>query len=260
MIKVEQVCKRFPLKDAKRVNQLNQSDPRIYGRFFNVLDNVNFSCQQGEILGLLGANGAGKTSLLRILSTALSPDSGQVLYQQQNAHQFKATVRKKIGFLSGSTGLYDKLTGLENLQYFAKLFGMDDEQFEASLANLNQALDMGDYLNRRYQDYSTGMKQKVAIARAVIHQPDYVIFDEPTTGLDIAACEVVLQFMAQLKEQGKAVIFSTHHLDEVERLCDRVCIIERGKAVFEGDLTQLKQSANESTLQPAVLKLMQSSR
>ncbi|WP_111977901.1 ABC transporter ATP-binding protein [Algibacillus agarilyticus] len=256
MIEVKQISKRFPLKDAKLVNKVANDDPRVKGRFFNVLNNVSFHCQQGEVLGLLGANGAGKTSILRTLSTALTPNSGHVLYEGLDAHENKLAIRKNIGFLSGTTGLYERLTGRENLAYFAKLYGVKDNDFKRVLDELTEQLGMASFLDRRFSDFSTGMKQKIAIARAVIHEPKVIIFDEPTTGLDIAASEVVLSFMTRLKEQGTPIIFSTHHLAEVERLCDRVCIIHQGEAKFEGSIDELNHLTGHDILQKSILSVM----
>ncbi len=257
MIEFNAVSKRFALNDAKLVNQLHQNDPRVKGRFFNTLDDVSFHCKSGEVLGLLGANGAGKTTILRLLSTALTPDKGEVKYNGVVAHKNLTQVRKQIGFLSGTTGLYERLTGRENLAYFAKLFGLSDDDFNYQLQMISEQLSLSAYLDRRFSDYSTGMKQKLAIARAVIHKPKLVIFDEPTTGLDIAASEVVLNFMSELKNQGIPLIFSTHHLEEVKRLCDRVCIIAQGKNCFEGNLEQLKDESGVDNLQQAILAKME---
>ncbi|AWB67761.1 ABC transporter [Saccharobesus litoralis] len=256
MIEVNNVSKHFPLKDAKLVNQVAKSDPRVKGRHFHALNNVSFHCKQGEVLGLLGANGAGKTSMLRTLSTALQPNSGQVLYDGLDAHKNKLAIRKQIGFLSGSTGLYERLTGRENLAYFAQLFGVEKQQFNGRLEQLIEQLDLAKFIDRRFVDYSTGMKQKIAIARAVIHEPKLVILDEPTTGLDIAASEVVLSFIEKLKQQGVPVIFSTHHLAEVERLCDRICVIHQGQTCFEGTIQELTQYTQQTILQQAILSIM----
>lgn len=240
MICVQSLAKKFALPDKKKQKADAAVDPRQKGRFFHSLQDVSFHCEQGQVLGLLGPNGAGKTTTLRILSTALSADSGNILVGEEDLTNKPEVLRQKIGFLSGSTGLYGRLTGRENIAYFGELHGMSSRAIRARIDELAEELDMSQYLDRRCESFSTGMKQKVAIARAVVHEPQVVILDEPTTGLDIMATQTVLSFIQRLKANSVSVIFSTHHLDEVEALCDKVCVVNQGKSCFFGDFSQFK--------------------
>lgn len=235
MIHVNQLCKKFELADPGKLQQQEQQDPRLQGRFFYSLQDVNFHCARGQVLGLLGPNGAGKTTTLRVLSTALIADSGSIVVDDDDLTFKPHLLRKKLGFLSGSTGLYHRLTGRENIQYFGELHGLSQSVITTRIAEIADELDMHSFLDRRCDTYSTGMKQKTAIARAVIHQPEVVILDEPTTGLDIMATQTVLAFIERLKQRQVAVIFSTHHLDEVQTLCDKVCVIHQGRTTFNDD-------------------------
>ncbi|ABG41459.1 ABC transporter related protein [Paraglaciecola sp. T6c] len=246
MIEIVGLAKKFSVENPKKLSEQERKDPRLKGRFFHSVIDVSFTCQQGEVLGLLGPNGAGKTTTLRMLSTALKPDSGSITINGTDVLQDPVMARKKIGFLSGSTGLYGRLSGRENIEYFAKLHGMTPVQIKHKMEALAELLDMHTFLDRRSENFSTGMKQKVAIARAVVHDPEVVILDEPTTGLDIMATQTVLRFIRGLKEQGTPVIFSTHHLDEVSELCDRVAVIDQGLSKFDGELKAFTQLADGS--------------
>lgn len=256
MLKLEGISKRFLLNQADKISQAGLTDSRIKGRYFQALDNISFTCQSGEVLGLLGANGAGKTTLLRILSTALMPEQGYIEFNQQAVTNKINHYRKQIGFLSGSTGLYERLSGYENLIYFARLYGLSKAESANRIKQLSIELKLADFLHRRLSEYSTGMKQRIAIARAVLHQPKLVILDEPTTGLDIIAKEVILDFIRYLNKQGISVIFSTHDMSEVALLCHRVCLIDQGKVKFIGSLEQLTEQTQTPELHQAVLSLM----
>lgn len=238
LIRVQNLAKSFSLPDKKKRDPKIDADPRHQGREFHSLLDVSFHCKKGEVLGLLGPNGAGKTTTLRILSTALTPNAGHIFVGDEELTHHPERLRQKIGFLSGSTGLYGKLTGRENIAYFGELHGMSPSAIQSRIAYLADELDMTAYLDRRCDSFSTGMKQKVAIARAVVHEPEVVILDEPTTGLDIMATQTVLKFIERLKANAVSVIFSTHHLDEVEALCDEVCIIDKGQVCFLGTFKQ----------------------
>ncbi|GAC35400.1 ATP-binding cassette domain-containing protein [Paraglaciecola polaris] len=246
MIEIVGLGKKFSVENPKKLSEQERKDPRLKGRFFHSVVDVSFACQPGQVLGLLGPNGAGKTTTLRMLSTALKPDTGSVHINGTDVLQNPIVARKKIGFLSGSTGLYGRLTGRENIEYFAKLHGISQAQFVARIDELADLLDMHTFLDRRSENFSTGMKQKIAIARAVVHQPEVVILDEPTTGLDIMATQTVLSFIRGLKKQGIPVIFSTHHLDEVSELCDCVTVIDQGVSKFNGSLSDFSQLADGS--------------
>lgn len=236
MIKIQELSKKFKVENPKKLSEQDKKDPRLSGRFFHSVKNVSLECDKGQVLGLLGPNGAGKTTTLRMLSTALKPDSGSIIIDHVDVLKSPVLARKKIGFLSGSTGLYGRLSGRENIQYFGRLNGMSEDAIANKIDEIADQLDMHSFLDRRSENFSTGMKQKTSIARAVIHSPDVVILDEPTTGLDIMAAKTVIDFIKDLKQKGTPVIFSTHHLDEVTELCDHITVIDHGLTTFSGEL------------------------
>ena len=238
MIEIQQLAKKFKVENPKKLSEQDKKDPRLKGRFFHSVKDVSLRCEKGQVLGLLGPNGAGKTTTLRLLSTALTPDSGSIIIDDVNVVKSPILARQKIGFLSGSTGLYGRLTGRENIQYFGRLNGMNEKAINARIDEIAMQLDMHTFLDRRSETYSTGMKQKTSIARAVVHSPDVVILDEPTTGLDIMAAKTVIDFIKDLKQQSIPVIFSTHHLDEVTELCDHIAVIDKGISTFDGTLNE----------------------
>lgn len=256
MIEIKQLAKKFKVENPKKLSEQEKKDPRLKGRFFHSVQDVSFTVGKGQVMGLLGPNGAGKTTTLRMLSTALQPDAGSVQINGVNVMTNPLLARQKIGFLSGSTGLYGRLSGRENIEYFAQLHGMSKSQITQRIAQLSRMLDMDSFLDRRCENFSTGMKQKTAIARAVVHSPDVVILDEPTTGLDIMATQTVLDFIRSLKQDAVPVIFSTHHLDEVAELCDKVTVINNGSSCFEGSLQQF-QDLSSGSLHDAFLTSIQ---
>lgn len=219
------------------------------------VNNISFKVNEGEIVGLLGENGAGKTTTLRLLATMLRPTGGTADINGIDLASEPDKVRNQIGILfGGEVGLYDRLTARENIMYFAKLNGMDDDEAEKSIRNLSSALEMDDFIDRRVGKFSRGMKQKVAIARSIVHNPKVVLFDEPTTGLDVSASKMVHDFILNCKKEKRAIIFSSHTMQEVEKLCDRVVIIHKGKIVEDDTIEGLKEKYNED-LEEIFLKL-----
>ncbi len=255
MIEIKQLAKKFKVENPKKLSEQDKKDPRLKGRFFHSVKDVSLRCEQGQVLGLLGPNGAGKTTTLRMLSTALQPDAGSITLGDVDVIKDPVTARKKIGFLSGSTGLYGRLTGRENIAYFGRLNGMNESMITARLNEIADQLDMHSFLDRRSENFSTGMKQKTSIARAVIHSPEVVILDEPTTGLDIMAAKTVIDFIKDLKQKGVPVIFSTHHLDEVTELCDHITVIDHGTTTFDGVLSDFVALAPDN-LHEAFMKTL----
>ena len=256
MIEVSALKKRFKLTKDHKVNNQDKKDPREEKDYFHSVRDVSFKCNQGEVLGLLGPNGAGKTTTLRMLSTALSPDAGDITINGINVVKKPLEARKKIGFLSGSTGLYGRLTAKENIEYFARLHGMSKQAVKQRCDELFEMLDMHSFLDKRAEHLSTGMKQKTNIARAVVHNPEVVVLDEPTTGLDIMTTQTVISFIQNLKSQGTPVIFSTHHLDEVALLCERVSVIDKGVSCFDGTIAEFKQQGGSEQLNQAFLNIL----
>ncbi|OUS30791.1 ABC transporter [Thalassotalea sp. 42_200_T64] len=256
MISVENLTKTFQIKANKKNSLSSTKDPRQQGKQFHALTDVSFHCKKGEVLGLLGPNGAGKTTALRILSTALKPDSGAIIVNDVDVVKKPKVAKQKIGFLSGKTGLYGRLTARENIEFFAKLHGVSDEFLKNDAEEIYQYLDITSYLDRRVEHLSTGMQQKVSIARAVIHKPEVLVLDEPTTGLDIMATETILEFVQLMRGQGTAVIFSTHHLDEIALLADRVSVINQGRTCFDSTVADFKQQAPDGDLRRAFMNVL----
>jgi sodium transport system ATP-binding protein len=204
------------------------------------VDDVSFSCRPGEIYGLLGANGAGKTTALRILATILAPSEGTAIVAGYDVTKYPQIVRSKVGFLSTATALYGRLSALEMVEYFGRLHGLDPSTLRRRIDEIFARLGMNDFRERRCDKLSTGMKQKVSIARTLVHDPSVMIFDEPTVGLDIMAARTIAGFIRECRDAGKTVVFSTHVMSEVEKLCDRVGIIHDGKLLAEGTLAELR--------------------
>ena len=203
---------------------------------------VSFTCRPGYVFGLLGRNGAGKTTTLRMLATILVPTGGTAVVAGYDIVQKPAEVRRRIGYLSGDTKLYDRLTGRELLEYFGALAGMPKSAIGARVEELTAPFGLADLLDTRIGKMSTGMKQRVSIARVVFHDPQVLIFDEPTAGLDVIGARNVLRLIQDLKGKGRTVIFSTHIMTEAERICDEIAIIERGAILTEGSLETVRGS------------------
>jgi sodium transport system ATP-binding protein len=213
------------------------------------VEGVSFSCGPGKIYGLLGANGAGKTTTLRILATILEPTSGTTKIAGFDVVEEPEKVRAHVGFLSTATALYGRLTAREMVEYFGRLHGLDESQLHQAVAGLAETLDMTEFLDRRCEKLSTGMKQKVSIARTLVHDPPVMIFDEPTLGLDVMAARTISGFIRQCRERGKTVIFSTHVMTEAEKLCDRIAIIHHGRILAEGTLAELRDRFGKQDLE-----------
>lgn len=211
--------------------------------------NVSFSCPPGKVFGLLGNNGAGKTTTLRMLATILQPSSGTARVAGFDILEKPADVRRSIGYLSGETKLYDRLTGRDLLRYFGALAGMPHAAIEARMEALRKPFRLDDLLDKRVGKMSTGMKQRLSIARVVFHDPQVLIFDEPTAGLDVFGARAVLSLVEDLRAKGRTVIFSTHIMTEAERICDEIAIIEKGSILAQGTLDDLRRRAGKTTLE-----------
>jgi sodium transport system ATP-binding protein len=239
MIEVHHLTKTF--KDKKR------------GVIAAVSD-VSFTCQPGRIYGLLGANGAGKTTTLRLLATLLKPVTGTITVAGHDAAAEPEKVRAHVGFLAASTALYARLTAREMIAYFGELNGMSNAAIKARIQVLADELDMHDFLDRRCDKFSTGMKQKTSIARTLIHDPAVMIFDEPTLGLDVMTARSIVKFVRECRNRGKTVIYSTHVMSEVEKLCDTIGIIHGGRLVAEGALPELQARYAERDMEEIFIK------
>lgn len=241
MIRVEQLAKEF--SDFKR-------GPTC------ALDHVSFEVQPGEIFGLLGPNGAGKTTCLRILSTVLQPTSGSALIAGYDVTREPEKVRANIGFMSSNTGIYDRMTAWEMVEYYGRLYGIPEEPLQARLHEIFQTLQMEEIRDVLGSKMSTGMKQKVSIARTIVHDPPVLIFDEPTSGLDVLVARAVLETVDALRGKGKCIIFSTHIMREVEKLCDRVAIIHRGRILASGTVPELIAEFEQPDIEEVFFKLI----
>lgn len=223
----------------------------------NAVDSISFSVKKGEILGLLGENGAGKTTTLRMLATMLKPTGGTAKIDNYDIIKESNNVRGSIGILfGGEVGLYDRLTGRENIQYFAELNGMNKEEINKRMEYLTDILDMKEYIDRRVGKFSRGMKQKIAIARSIVHNPSVMLFDEPTIGLDVTATKVVQDFILKCKSDGKSIIFSSHSMREVEKLCDRIVVIHKGRIVDNGTIPYFKEKYSSEDMEDIFMQLV----
>ena len=220
------------------------------------VDGVSFRCAPGQIYGLLGANGAGKTTTLRVLATLLKPTSGTAIVAGHDTASAPQKVRANVGFLSTATALYGRLTGRELVEYFGRLHGLDEEKLQARIAEIFTALEMHEFGDRRCDKLSTGMKQKVSIARTLVHDPPVMIFDEPTLGLDVMTARAIVRFIRECRQQGKTVIFSTHVMSEAEKLCDRIGIIHNGRLLADGTLAELRAQYNQTDLEEIFVRVV----
>ena len=220
------------------------------------VDGVSFAARDGQITGLLGPNGAGKTTTLRMLYTLMAPERGQVLVDGIDAAADPLAVRRRLGVLPDARGLYKRLTARENIDYFGRLQGLSEDELRARREALVAALEMADIADRRTEGFSQGQRVKTAIARALVHDPRNVILDEPTNGLDVMATRALRQFMLQLKGEGRCVLFSSHIMQEVGALCDRIVVIARGRVVADDTPDALRAQTGQANLEDAFVKLI----
>lgn len=220
------------------------------------VDGVSFTAKPGEVMGLLGANGAGKTTTLRMLSTVIKPTGGTATIQGHDIVKDSQQVRHNIGFLSTSTALYGRLTGREILHYFGGLYGMEKAAVDERIKTISERLDLSSFIDGACDKYSTGQKQRVSIARTILHNPPVLFFDEPTAGLDIVSSQSVMEFIEESRDHGKTVILSTHIMSEVERLCNHIVVIHDGQIRGEGTVNDFKQQTNTETLEKAFLSIV----
>lgn len=228
---------------------------KAFGKVVAV-DEVSFVARDGEITGLLGPNGAGKTTCLRMLYTLMVPDRGQVLVDGLDAAVDPLGVRRRLGVLPDARGLYTRLTARENIEYFGRLHGMPEAELGARVETLIRALGMDSIADRRGAGFSQGERVKTAIARALVHDPHNVILDEPSNGLDVMATRALRQFMRELRAEGRCVLFSSHVMQEVAALCDRVVIMARGRIVADAAPQALREQTGAASLEDAFVKLI----
>lgn len=220
------------------------------------VDNVSIECKPGKIFGLLGLNGAGKTTLMRLLSTVLKPTSGTAKVNGFDILTQSQEVKSNIGFLSSDTALYSRLTAEETVTYFARLNEMEEELIQKRLEEIFKLFDMDWFKDRRVDKLSSGMKQKVSLARTIIHDPEVLILDEPTLGLDVITSKNIIQFIRRAREEDKCVLFSTHIMHEAEKICDQIAIIHKGRILAVGSLEELQNRAGLKDLDEVFVKFV----
>lgn len=220
------------------------------------LAGISFHAEPGQIYGLLGPNGAGKTTALRILSTLLRPTSGSVTVNGYDVVTQSGEVRRQIGFMSANTAVYDRMTAWEMVEYFGRLHGMNPTKLARRMELVFDRLKMNEIRTLLGVKMSTGMKQKVSVARAIVHDPPVLVFDEATAGLDVLVARSLLKTVAELRDQGKCIIFSTHIMREAEKLCDRIGILYRGRLLAEGTLEELRDQHHERDLEELFFQLI----
>jgi len=228
---------------------------KVFGQVLAV-DDVSFTAANGAITGLLGPNGAGKTTTLRILYTLLQPDQGSAVIDGYDTASAGLEVQRRLGALPDARGLYPRLTARENIRYYGRLHGLRGRQLEDNINHLIEWLDLADVADRRTEGFSTGERLKVAIARALVHGPQNVLFDEPTNGLDVMSTRAMRDFIRRLRAEGKCVLFSSHIMQEVAALCDQIVIIHRGRVVAEGSPDDLRRRTGLDNLEEAFVKVI----
>jgi sodium transport system ATP-binding protein len=238
------------------VRELTKSYADLRRGQFVALSGISFDAWPGQIYGLLGPNGAGKTTALRILSTVLQPSSGCATINGHDVLTQPSLVRRQIGFVSANTAMYDRMTAWEMVEYFGRLHGIERDPLHQRMESIFARLQMDEIRDILGAKMSTGMKQKVSIARALVHDPPVLIFDEATAGLDVLVARALLQTVAELRDQGKCIVFSTHIMREAERLCDRIAILHRGHFLAEGTLDELADRHGESDLEEMFFRLI----
>ena len=257
MIEVNNLCKVFTrvVKDESSKKKKRLTKLKTKKEDFLAVNNVTFKAKEGEILGILGPNGAGKTTLLRMLGGILTPTSGSINVDGYDYSLDKNAAKKEIGYLSGNTKLYNRLSPRELLTTCANLYEMSKEEIEKSIKQVIDIMDMESFIDNRIENLSTGQTQRTSIARCLIHSPKVYIFDEPTLGLDVISSKSIIDFMKNEKEKGKTVLYSTHYMEEAETLCDRIMMIHKGEVIAMGTPKELKEKTNTNNLRDVFITL-----
>jgi len=251
MIRIENVSKEFIVNSSAKKFSFKKEKKVI-----RALDDVSFEFRDGEITGLLGLNGAGKSTLMRLIYGLLVPTSGNILVDQINVSRDPEKARKLLGVLPDDAGLYKRLTARENIRYFGELHKVQPEVLEKSIDDLILLLGMEKIADRQAEGFSLGERMKTALSRAIVHQPNNILLDEPTNGLDVITTRAVRKLLQELKEQGKSVVFSSHLMHEVKGLCDRIIVIAQGKVVAQGELAEILEAGKSNNLEEAFIHLV----
>lgn len=257
MVQVESLSKIFERVKSETKEKNKKKKIRMKKESFYAVKNISFTADKGEIVGILGPNGAGKTTLLRMLGGILSPTEGKIQIGGYDHINNSNEIKKQIGYLSGNTKLYGRITPRELLKIFGELYEMDKESIESKTEEIFNILSMEEFGDNRIEFLSTGQTQRTSIARCLIHSPNLYIFDEPTLGLDVISSQDIIEFMKIEKEKGKTVLYSTHYMEEAESLCDRIIMIHKGEIVGTGTSDHLKNITGTTNLRDAFLKIIQ---
>lgn len=253
MIEVNSITKTFSVSRQQR----REMGPDFKGSTIDAVRNVSFTCRPGRIFTLLGPNGAGKTTMLRMIATMLKPSGGTITVGGFDVVREPVEVRRRIGFLTGNTGLYDRLTPDEMIRYYADLYGMDGQTYARRRGEIYSLLGIHEFAGRRIGKLSSGMKQKVSLARTIIHDPEVVVFDEPTAALDVVTSRAIIQLIKQCREENKTVIFSTHRMGEVSLLSDDLAIIHRGSLIFSGTYKDFETQMQTRSVEDEFVRLVE---
>ncbi|MGL5327818.1 MAG: ABC transporter ATP-binding protein [Peptostreptococcaceae bacterium] len=256
MIEINNLSKSFIRvvkdKDNKKTKKIKF---RTKKEEFYAVNNVSFNAEKGQIIGILGPNGAGKTTLLRMIGGILTPSFGSIKIGEYDYSIDKNIAKKEIGYLSGNTKLYNRLSPRELLNTFGTIYDMEKEEIEKSIEEIVKVMDMKDFIDNRIENLSTGQNQRTSIARCLIHSPSLYIFDEPTLGLDVISSKSIIDFMKNEKLKGKTVIYSTHYMEEAEELCDKIYMMHKGEFIASGSSEELKREYKTKSLRDIFLQL-----
>ena len=253
MIEVQDLRKQFKLTRQQKKEMGKTSSAGT----IEALSGINFTCQPGRVFSLLGPNGAGKTTALRLIGTMLKPTAGTIRVCGNDVVKQALEVRRCIGFLTGTTGLYDRLTPIELVKYYADLHGVEKSVFTKRRDELFSRLGMNEFASRRISKLSTGMRQKVSIVRTIIHDPEVVIFDEPTAGLDVISARSIIELVRDFRAKGKTIIFSTHIMGEVSLLSDDLAIIHKGKLCYSGTYKAFADGMKTKSLEDEFIRIVE---
>ncbi len=256
MIELTNVSKVFTLtKDQRKVVGESELRPKL----FTAVDSLSFKCNKSNVFALIGPNGSGKTTTLRMISTMISPTSGTIKIKDRDVSDDGRIARKSIGFMTNQTALYDRLSPFEMVKYFADLNSMDKTVFDKRCKDIFDRLDMNTFANKRIGTLSSGMKQKTSIARTIIHDPDIIVFDEPTTGLDVMTSRSIIELIRNSKNENKTIIFSSHRMEEVQSLADDIGVIYNGKLIFNGTKSDFESLSDLASYDDTLINLIDNS-
>ena len=256
MIELSDVSKVFTLtKDQRKIVGESELRPKS----FTAVDSISFKCETGSVFALIGPNGSGKTTTLRMIATMISPTSGTIKINGEDVSIDGRLARKSIGFMTNQTALYDRLSRFEMVKYFADLNSMDKSVFDKRCKDIFDRLNMNTFANKRIGTLSSGMKQKTSIARTIIHDPDIIVFDEPTTGLDVMTSRSIIELIRNSKDEKKTIIFSSHRMEEVQSLADDIGVLYNGKLIFSGSKVEFESLSDSNSYDDTLINLIDNS-